>query len=214
MDISEIREWAIEKRELLIIIAAGVIVVVCVIVGISLRSGTEEKVKDSGVVYLKRPPIKPKKESNSSDSKSSENQQQPEKNSAKAYFTHISPDEILQKIREFGEIEAIPDDYKINHLPVGWSLYFFSKGERKEQLLEVTFDTQESGFGASVVSEIDVSLYPQFLDMESGKKIWVAGTIEEVNPDGTGTFFIKPEHFGFDGKPPEQQIDESQEKPD
>ncbi len=206
MDITEIRAWIIKKRELLIIVSAAVIFILCLVIGVSLRSAPEKTKEKDNVVYLKKPPIKEHKGGGASASENNQASSQQQGGSLKAYFTEISPEDILQKIEEYRELEAVPADYKINHLPVGWRLYFFSRKERKDQPLQVILDTQETGFGATVVLEVDVSHYPQFLDMQEGQKIWVAGSIEGVNPDGTGTFFIKPEHFGFDGDPPESDI--------
>ena len=205
MDLIEVREWIFKKKEILIIVGSGVTFLLMLIIGINMRSEPEPKAVPASVVYLKKPIVKKdRSQSNNSpqDSEppSSNSQQNP--SSSKGYFTQISPEEILNRIQEYGEIEAMPDDYQINNLPIGWGVYFFGIGDKKENLINVYFDTLETGFGATVLSEVDIRLYPQFLEMEIGKKIWLAGLIEGVNPDGTGTFFVKADVFSFTGEPP------------
>lgn len=211
MDFMEIREWIFKKKEILIISGSAVAFLLMLIIGINMRSEPETKTTPANVVYLTKPLAKkatPKKneqpqeaQKSSSDNQSSiQNQSTP-----KGYFTQISPEEILNRIQEYGEIEAMPDDYQVNNLPVGWAVYFFGLGGRRENLVDVQFDTLETGFGASVVAEVDLSLYPEFIEMKIGKKIWMAGLIENVNPDGTGTFFVKADIISLDGEPPVEQ---------
>lgn len=196
----EIKAWAMKNKEILIIIGVFLFFLVLTVVGYNMRPEAKPP-KGEEVVQI---PISPPKAvtSPATDDKKTNEADKTKPAASKAYFTQISPNEILKRIQEYGEVEALPVDYQVSHLPVGWVVYFFSLGDRKDNIVTVTFDSSETGFGSSIICEIDVSVYPQFADMQIGKKIWLAGTIEAVNPNGTGTFYIAPDYFNFDGTPP------------
>lgn len=212
MDLQEVREWVLKKKEILIIVGSVFAFLLMLVIGINMRSEQESKKATANVIYLKKPlakknsPKNPAQPQDSQTSQSSNKQNTENQFTSKAYFTEISPEDILKRIQEYGEIKAMPDDYQVNNLPVGWVVYFFGTGERREHFIDVQFDTLETGFGASIVSEVDISLYPEFLKMEMGQKVWMAGTIEGVNPDGTGTFFVKADLFSLTGEPPVEQV--------
>lgn len=202
------KEWMLKNKEILIIVSVSVFFLILIVIGISMRSEhSEPVVKDVVQVTIPEPVKKSIDPSTMSDNN---DEVKPTKGKIKEFYTEISPAEILHRIQEYGEVEALPPDYKVSHLPVGWVVYFFSLGEPNENIATISFDTSETGFGSSIISDIDLSIYPQFLDMSLGHKVWLAGTIEGVRPDGTGTFYIQTEYIDFDGKAPVQQIPEDE----
>ena len=79
---------------------------------------------------------------------------------------------------------------------------------------EVLFDVSEDGFGALILASIDTTTYPETLQLETGKKIWLAGEITGVDPSGTGQFVISTEYVKFDDYQPDSAppVEEEQEK--
>lgn len=128
------------------------------------------------------------------------------------YVTEIKAEDIIKTIVEYGDIAALPPEQEIEKMPVGWFVYFVNLVKIGENNAKVSFDTLESGFGATVFCEVDMTKYPQFNDVTEGKKIWLAGTIEGVDIKGTGAFEISPEHIRFDGKTHQAVFPEEKEK--
>lgn len=203
----DIRAWVMKKKEILIIVGVFLFFLVLTIVGYNMRP---EAKAPKGKEMVQVPVAPPESKTNAAvDGKKTDETKESKPSPTKGYFTAISPNEILKRIQEYGEVEALPVDAQVSHLPVGWVVYFFSLGERKENMVTVTFDSSETGFGANIICDIDLSVYPQFVKMQTGTKIWLAGTIEAVNSNGTGTFYIAPEYFNFDGTPPATSLQEN-----
>ena len=83
-----------------------------------------------------------------------------------------------------------------------WPGYFFSltKDETGQSILQL--DVDESGFGVILVCRVTLSDYPELAKLEQGRKIWVAGEVTSIDPEGTGSVNIDVEYIRFDESPP------------
>lgn len=192
-----IRDWAERNREFVIIFISFVIITLLSVVAMNISGSKDEDKEDK----------EPKAEvvaadaSDTNDS-SKDSSQKPERPSTKnvgGYFTEISPESIIAQAHIPSALSPLPKDPEEVQMPVGWFVYFSQAYPSEENLFTVTLDTDKNGFGTVIVCEVDLTTFPQFRSMETGKKIWVAGHIKNISLEGTGTINLEPDHFRFDG---------------
>lgn len=122
--------------------------------------------------------------------------------SSQAFFLKPSAEEVLSALREAdNKLEQPPENTPV--LKVMWPGHFFSltKDETGQDFLQL--DVDESGFGAILVCRVSLSDYPELKKMEKGRKLWVAGEVTAIDPEGTGTVHITVEYIRFDEGPPQ-----------
>ncbi len=116
---------------------------------------------------------------------------------ASSFYLKPLPGELMEQIANLDSLDEKVATGKFSGLPVMWSAYFFSFQKSKENITTVQLDVSEDGFGVILVCDVDVVLYPEITEIESGKKIWIAGEILSVDPSGTGTIYLKTDYLRF-----------------
>ena len=91
---------------------------------------------------------------------------------------------------------------KFSYLRVLWPAFFFTLEQDEAGQTTLLLDVSEDGFGVQIQSEVDVGAFPQLLELTTGEKMWLGGEILAVDPNGTGTIYIKTEHISFGDEPP------------
>lgn len=122
------------------------------------------------------------------------------------YYLKPSPEELLEQLATMDNLKADVIDDKIAQLPVLWPAYFFALQEREAGRKSVVLDVAENGFGVVLESELDTGLYPQFLGLQAGQKIWLGGKILAVDPTGTGRIYLLCEQFRIGDEGPFVQV--------
>ncbi len=133
-----------------------------------------------------------------------ENAQTTQNNSQKSshkqtssFFLRPSPDELISKLENLDYHEFTKESKDLPGLRIMWPLYFFSVVSTEDEKAQVMFDAKEDGFGVIVVVEINIVQYPQIWSIKRGQKLWIAGEITGVDPEGTGRFFVRAEYVRF-----------------
>ncbi|CAG37452.1 hypothetical protein [Desulfotalea psychrophila] len=191
----KLRGWMKRNREFIIIVLVFCFFLALAFVGYKL-GGSSKKDKQGPADTV----TELKKTEQGNGQEGGEGDKGKSKGSAKGFYTEISPTEILDRIRAYGDMQALPAGEQPDLLPVGWFVYFFAIDSVEGAVAKVSFDTSETGFGANIICELDLEGYPQFLKMKTGEKVWLQGMLQGVQPEGTGTFYVRPEYFRFDGK--------------
>ena len=114
-----------------------------------------------------------------------------------SFYLGLSPAELMEQITNLYSLDEKVATAKFSGLPVIWSGYFFSLKKGEDDTTYVQLDVSEDGFGVILICDADLYEYPDFTEIESGKKIWVAGEIVAADPSGTGTIYLKTEYFRF-----------------
>ncbi|MGL1931218.1 MAG: hypothetical protein OCC45_05605 [Desulfotalea sp.] len=139
------------------------------------------------------------KSSSTEDGKHSKNKKETIANVG-GYITEFKPEDIIKTIVEYGTIDALPPEHEITKMPVGWFVYYVGMSKVDVENARVSFDTLQSGFGATVHANVNLNKFPKFDSIKEGHKVWLAGTIEGVDIQGVGDFEVKPDFIRFDGK--------------
>lgn len=120
-----------------------------------------------------------------------------------SFALHPTPAEVIAQVRTLAAANlAVPED-KYAGLLVLWPCYFFKIGETKEGLSRVFLDGAEDGFGATLVTSLDLDRYPQVKELARGAKLWLAGEIDGVDAGGTGTIDFRTDLAIFQEEMPE-----------
>ncbi len=112
-----------------------------------------------------------------------------------SYFLKPSPGELMEKFAKLTPHELKQEAQDLPGLRIMWPAYYFSSQEGQLGTTTLFLDTLESGFGITIVCDIDSNQYPQIKTIQRGKKIWLAGEIKGINPEGVGEIHIAPEHI-------------------
>ena len=130
-----------------------------------------------------------------------------------SFFLRPSPAELLEQLSEMENLQEDVAQKKLQYLRVLWPVYFFSvePGEKDSTLL---LDISEDGFGVVVRGAVNPNVYPELQELAVGDKIWVAGEIAAVDPEGTGTVYLNIELLDFteDGPPSAKIAEETQKE--
>ena len=114
-----------------------------------------------------------------------------------SFYLRPLPGELMEQIANLDSLDEKVATGKFSGLPVMWSVYFFSFQQHEDKSTTVRLDVSEDGFGVMIICDADVKAYPEITEVESGKKMWVAGEILSVDPSGTGTIYLKSDYFRF-----------------
>ena len=189
----------IKKNELFILV--GSLLVVVILIGITVlfsgnnNDSNKENNKESERVLVEG--IIAKDGTNGNDQND-----QPSRTSTQAFFLKPSAEEVISALREANDrLEQPPENTPV--LKVMWPGHFFSltKEESGETIMQL--DVDESGFGAILVCLVSLADYPQLEEIEQGRKLWVAGEVTAIDPEGTGSIHINVEYIRFDEGPPQ-----------
>ena len=127
-----------------------------------------------------------------------------EKIGSEAFFLKPSADEVLSELRNANEmLQQPPETSPV--MKVMWPGYFFSLTEDIAGATILQLDIEESGFGVILFCTVKLADYPEIKELKKGVKIWVAGEITAIDPEGTGTVFINVEYIRFDEGPSSAQ---------
>lgn len=112
-----------------------------------------------------------------------------------SYYLQPSPTELLAKLTA---LQGLNDDAiarQFVSLRVLWPAYFFSaEGESTEK--QLLLDVSEDGFGVVMRGSVTLTDYPLINVLQQGDKVWVGGEISAVDPEGTGTVYLRIEYVG------------------
>ena len=192
------RTLSVKKKELLILI--GVLVIFAILLTVTAlffgsKSGNDHtSPKESERVLVEGVIAEESSHGNEKKTKS--------KTGSQAFFLKPSAEEVITALREADDrLEQPPEDSPV--LKVMWPGYFFSltSSESGETILQL--DVDESGFGATLVCKVSLSDYPELKNLTQGRKIWVAGKVTAIDPEGTGSVHIDVEYIRFDEGPPQ-----------
>lgn len=181
-----IRKWLGVHSERVAIIAISLAILLSIGFGLILKDRPEETQDSDRKVMPHKVKIQTEAEGSAG--------QKPVKTS---FFLEPSPGEVLSMITELGGAELPAVNQKYSGLKVMWPLYYFGIQEQQAGQATLILDVDENGFGVGVSTTVDLGRYPQFLEMEHGKKIWLAGEITNVDMSGTGTIVMAVEHVSF-----------------
>ena len=146
---------------------------------------------------------------------STQSQESTEKPQSSTFYLEPGPEELLKKLESMNYQQFKEESAKLPGLKIMWPAYFFSIRKIEKGMAEVLLDVSEDGFGALILTSIDTTTYPETLQLQPGKKIWVAGEITGVDPSGTGQFVISAEYVKFDDyqpSPGSQPVEEKTQK--
>ena len=116
---------------------------------------------------------------------------------ATTFFLKPLPGELMEMIADLDSLDESVATKKFSGLPVMWAVFHFSAVKKNDNIVTVQLDVSEDGFGVIVMCDVDVNEFPQIVEIESGRKIWVAGEIVAVDPSGTGTVYLKTDYVSF-----------------
>ncbi len=116
-----------------------------------------------------------------------------------SFFLKPSPAEIMSKFTEMDSHQLKVEAKKLPGLRVMWPTYFFSILKKEAGTAALLLDTTEDGFGVTIVCDVDISKYPQIQTIKRGEKLWIAGEIIGIDPEGVGQIFITTEQLRFAG---------------
>lgn len=119
-----------------------------------------------------------------------------------AFFLRPSADELLAELAAMENLNKDVVNSKFSYLRVLWPAFFFTLEQDEAGQTTLLLDVSEDGFGVQIQSEVDVGAFPQLLELTTGEKMWLGGEILAVDPNGTGTIYIKTEHISFGDEPP------------
>jgi hypothetical protein len=121
---------------------------------------------------------------------------QPEKGSDGGYSLTPSANELLDLLVSLKDLTPDVQESRLQELRVLWPLYFFRHEAASERWTRLFFDAAEDGFGAMIECEVEISLYPQALQLSLGEKVWVGGVIVAADLTGTGTIYLDLDYLG------------------
>lgn len=119
---------------------------------------------------------------------------------SEAFFLKPSADEVLTALRDADQLLQQPPE-NTPAMKVMWPGYFYSLAKNKTGDTIVQLDIDESGFGVILICTVKLTDYPEVKELKQGQKIWVAGVITAIDPEGTGNVFINVEYIRFDEGP-------------
>ena len=187
----QILYWLNEKRDLIVVVLIVLVVLVSMVLGLKMqRNYTVQK-------RIEEAAAKPKKVRLPSKA-SGQGQQAGSNSKPKAsFFLKPSPEEVLDVIEKMGEGELPAENQQYTGLRVMWPVYFFEVTGSEAGKANVLLDVSEDGFGVMIQTEIDTARFPDIMDVEQGKKIWIAGEIQGVDRTGTGTIVMTTEEVRY-----------------
>jgi len=194
MNFPQIKEKLREKRDMIIVVLTVIIVLLLIVIGTRMQKdhGMRQRAEEEAL----RPP---EKVTFTPKNQAGEGGQRPHKSTtATSYFLRPSPEEMLTLIRELGQAQLPQQNQKYAGFSVMWPCYFFQVQKEEGGRATVLFDVSEDGFGATIVTDIDTTRFPEILLTERGKKVWLAGEIIGVDPTGTGTIQILSDEIRFE----------------
>jgi hypothetical protein len=187
----EFRIWLREKRELIAVVLAMLLILVSIILGLMIRQSNVHETEDSKNVPPERVRMKVDQQ------EEGQSEQQPRKKTTASFFLKPSPDEVLDIIKELGDADLPVANQKYTGLRVMWPVYFFQILSQELNRARVLLDVTEDGFGVTIETEIDTAQFPEILETERGRKIWIAGEIQGVDITGTGRIVMLTEEVRF-----------------
>lgn len=189
----QIMSWLDEKRDMILVGMIVFVVLVSVVWGMKMRQDytVQQRLEEEALKPKKVRLRQPENAENSS-------QESGKAVSSKSFFLKPSPDEVLSLIQEMGEGELPTVNQKYTGLRVMWPAYFFQVVGSQAGKASVLLDVSADGFGVMIKTDIDTTKFPDILQIERGKKVWVAGEISGVDSKGTGTIFMITEEVRFD----------------
>jgi hypothetical protein len=184
--------WLREKREMIAVVLAMLLILISIILGLLIRQSNSNGTDDP----KPGPPERVRMDVDSKQGGEGSAQQTTKKTTA-SFFLKPSPGEVLDIIKELGDAELPVANQKYTGLRVMWPVYFFQILSQESDRARVLLDVTEDGFGVTIETEIDITQFPEILETERGRKIWVAGEIQGVDITGTGRILMLTEEVRF-----------------
>jgi len=184
-------EFVKKYKERITLISVAIVFTVLVGGGVYLQKRNAEVREPHQKITPKRIEISRSEKTGSQQDRSSSS------TGTTTFFLKPLPGELMEMIADLDSLDESVATKKFSGLPVMWAVYYFSVLKKNDNMVTVQLDVSEDGFGVIVVCDVDVSEYPQIAEIESGRKIWVAGEILAVDPSGTGTIYLKTDYVRF-----------------
>ncbi len=193
MNFAEFKDKLREKRDVIILLLIVAIVLLSIVIGVKMQKnyGTRKRAEEEALRPPEKVTLAP------SQQQAANGAQRTRQSSGGAYFLKPSAEELLTLIRESGQAQLPRDNQKYVGFRVMWPCYFFQVLKQEGNRATVLLDVSEDGFGATILTDIDLKLFPEIVNTERGHKVWIAGEIIGVDPTGTGTIHIVTEEVRF-----------------
>lgn len=185
------------KRKQEILAVVGLLLLIVLLVYFGLQTQQKYFGRDQPVVEEKAQDRVKLSEPEEIEKSAAAEQDSGSRKPVKSFFLTPSPSEIMALVKEIEATEIPVPRERYENLRIIWPTYFFKIIDRGPQTAKVLFDTSEDGFGVNIVSEINHLKYPEILTASPYQKIWLAGQIEGIDPEGTGTIYMQTEYVRF-----------------
>ena len=194
MNITDIKEKIRQKRDMIIVVLTVIIVLLLIVIGTRMQKdhGMRQRAEEEATRIPEKVTFAPPKQVGEGGQKRSS------KAATTSYFLRPTAEEMLTLIRDLGQAQLPQQNQKYAGFSVMWPCYFFQVQKEEGGRATVLFDVSEDGFGATIVTDIDTTRFPEILLTERGKKVWIAGEIIGVDPTGTGTIHILSDEIRFE----------------
>jgi len=192
MSAAGFKEMIRQKRDIIILVSMILLVLLLIVAGLKMQKnyGFRQQAEKDVEQSLEKVTF-------SSGQQRGEGQRQSGGSQQTAYFLEPSPEEMLKLIRESGQAQLPKDSQKFISFKIMWPCYFFQVLKEEGDSATVLLDVSEDGFGATIVTDIDIQRFPEIMFTEQGKKVWIAGEIIGVDPTGTGTIHMVSDEISF-----------------
>lgn len=192
MDLQAIKTKIQEKRDMIIVVLTVIVVLLLTVIGTKMQKGygTRKQLEEEALRAPEKVTLQTTKQTAGNERQGGM--------ATTSYFLRPSAEELLTIIREMGQAQLPQQNQKYVGFNVMWPCYFFQVKKTEGSRVTVVFDVSEDGFGATIVSDIDSARFPEILQTERGKKVWLAGEIVGIDPTGTGTVHIISDEIRFE----------------
>ncbi|CAG0907842.1 unnamed protein product, partial [Cyprideis torosa] len=83
-----------------------------------------------------------------------------------SFYLQPAAGELLKQLEEGNYEEFRHKQERLQGLKIMWPAYFFSLQKQEGEMATLLFDAAENGFGPTLLAEVDVTAYPQALELE------------------------------------------------
>ena len=200
MELSAITEKIREKRDILIIALLVIGLLLLVVVGYRMQRNYSAKQEEAVESSSEPQKVTISRATGGGAGKQGGNGEEgtalPQQGeTSTTYYLTPSAEEVLTLVRESGQAQLPKEGQQYTGFRIIWPCYFFGVQQLEGSTATVMFDITEDGFGATIITDMDTSRYPEVTTLERGKKVWLAGEILSIDPTGTGTIRLIAEEL-------------------
>jgi hypothetical protein len=193
---TKVTDWLQNNRKLAAVAGVLLLAILLISIGLTFRK------KNSVVDMVPKPVVEPVTVNIAIDPEDSHDKKPQHPGKIITFSLKPSPAEMLEQIGALAAADLPVPDEKYAGLQMLWPVYFFKIHKQENGVATTILDGSEDGFGITIVTAIDSGKYPEILEMERGRKIWLAGEISSVDASGTGTIEMRAENVSFQKEMP------------